>query len=262
MPAFRRVFCRLSGRLSRPAGLAMLSWFCAAAGAQPAAPAAAASAPVTLPASLPVSPEAMERARRDAANPMRVIMEAGRLRRRVDGATPVTPVAAPAAPTQQPRREAVRSTLPDPPRSEAPALPAAPPVTSPVTPPVTSVAEPVLAPPLEPPPAVQPAVAEVLPAPPAPVELPTFIPAPDMAPPTLLQMVEPVIPPQVISRTGVLREVTADLTLQPDGTVSNVVLAAGTPRAAQRYVQQALAQWRFAPMATARVHRVQLVFGD
>jgi hypothetical protein len=254
MPAFRRVFRCLSRRLSRPAGLALLSWFCTAAGAQPAAPAAAASAPVSLPVSVPVSPEAMERARRDAANPMRVIMEAGRLRRRADGATPVVPVAAPPALTPQPRREAVRSTVADSPRGEAPALPASPPA--------ARAAEPVLAPPLEPPPAVQPAVAEVLPAPPAPVELPTFIPAPDMDPPTLLQMVEPVIPPQVISRTGALREVTADLTLQPDGTVSNVVLAAGTPRAAQRYLQQALAQWRFAPMAAARVHRVQLVFDN
>lgn len=218
MPAFRRLCCL--------SGLALLSGFCLPAGAQTAAPAAAASAPT------PLIDEAMERARRDADKPMRVILEAGRLRRRT-----VVPVAPPPAPA------AVVPAVP-----AVPAAPAAPALT------------------LAPPPEVLPTAAEVLPTPPPPVSLPAFIPAPDLppelAPPTLLQMVEPVIPPQVISRTGALREVTADLTLQPDGTVSAVVLAAATPRAAQRYLTQALSQWRFAPMAAVRVHRVQLVFDN
>lgn len=246
MPAFRRLLCL--------AGLAWLSGFCLSAGAQTPAPAAAASAPT------PPNAEAMERARRDAANPMRVILEAGRLRRRVEA--PAAPAAPAPAATVQPRRDTTRSLAADAPRAEpvttalpAAAVPAEPPVAAPAVP-----AAPVLT--LTPPPEVQPAEAEVLPAPPAPVSLPAFIPAPDLAPPTLLQMVEPVIPPQVISRTGALREVTADLTLQPDGTVSAVALAGSTPRAVQRYLTQALSQWRFAPLAATRVHRVQLVFDN
>ncbi|MBT9486130.1 MAG: hypothetical protein IV093_01190 [Rubrivivax sp.] len=242
MPAFRRLFC--------PAGLALLCGLCTPAGAQTAAPAAAASAPSALNA------EAMERARRDAANPMRVILEAGRLRRRAEtpnAAPALAPAAAPAGAAPL-RREIPRSVAAEPVRSDA--APATEP--APTVPPAETL--PALT--LAPPPEVRPAPAEVLPAPPAPVSLPAFIPAPDLAPPTLLQMVEPVIPPQVISRTGALREVTADLTLQPDGTVSEVVLAASTPRAAQRYLTQALSQWRFAPLAAARVHRVQLVFDN
>lgn len=240
MPAFRRLFC--------PAGLALLCGLCTPAGAQTAAPAAAASAPSALNA------EAMERARRDAANPMRVILEAGRLRRRAE--TPVPPLPAVPAATVQPRRDTTRSLAADAVRAEPPA------VAEPAEAGATTLLPTAPALTLAPPPEVRPASAEVLPAPPAPVSLPAFIPAPDLAPPTLLQMVEPVIPPQVISRTGALREVTADLTLQPDGTVSAVVLAVSTPRAVQRYLTQALSQWRFAPLAAARVHRVQLVFDN
>lgn len=231
MPAFRRLLCL--------AGLAWLSGFCVSAGAQTPPPAA------TAPAPSPQNADAMERARRDAANPMRVILEAGRLRRRVDA--PVAP-AAPAAAVPV-RRDTTRSLAVEAPRAEP--EPAAEPAAAAPSAPVLT---------LLPPPALQPAAAEALPAPPTPVSLPAFLPAPDLAPPTLLQMVEPVIPPQVISRTGALREVTADLTLQPDGTVSAVALAGSTPRAVQRYLTQALSQWRFAPLAATRVHRVQLVF--
>lgn len=247
--------------------LVLLPW-CAAAALAQQPPAAPASAPGN---------EAMERARRDAANPLRVILDAGRiqLRRRNDAAPAVaTPVVAPAPAAMPPRREATRSLAGAPPEPAAapapePVLPAstvppAPPAVAERTPePLASapiVVEPpaALAPAAEPPAVVRPAPAETLPAPAA-------VPEPEPAPPgapTLVSMVEPAIPPTVLSRVGTLREVTADLTLRPDGSVAAVTLAPGTPRAAARYLTQAFEQWRFAPLAAERVHRVQLVFGD
>jgi hypothetical protein len=75
-------------------------------------------------------------------------------------------------------------------------------------------------------------------------------------------MVEPAIPAAIRSRIGVMREVTAELSLRADGSVSAVELGRDTPRAAVRYLTQAFEQWRFAPLPEARVHRVQLVFAE
>jgi hypothetical protein len=41
-----------------------------------------------------------------------------------------------------------------------------------------------------------------------------------------------------------------------------VALLPPVPRAWQRYLLAALEKWRFEPLASARVHRVQLVFDD
>lgn len=230
--------------------LALLPW-CAAAALAQQPPAAPASAPGN---------EAMERARRDAANPLRVILEAGRiqLRRRNDAApTVATPAVAPAPAAVLPRREATRSPAGAPPEpAVAPAPEPAPASNVPPAPPVVaeSAPEPVAVAPI----VVEPPPAETLPA---PATVPDPEPAPPVAP-TLVSMVEPAIPPAVLSRIGTLREVTADLTLRADGSVAAVTLAPGTPRVAARYLTQAFEQWRFAPLGTERVHRVQLVFSD
>ena len=53
------------------------------------------------------------------------------------------------------------------------------------------------------------------------------------------------------------------ISLRTDGTVAGVELVSTTPRLLQRYITDALAQWRFAPLPEERLHRVQLVFdGD
>lgn len=247
--------------------LALLPWCAGAALAQQPAPAAPASAPTA---------EAMERAKRDAANPMRVILEAGRiqLRRRVEApAAAAAPVLAPVtAPAAAPvRREATRSVAaPEPaPVETSPAV-----AESAVAPaPAPALAERTLEPApaviaAPPPPVEVPVAAPVVVPPqarPAPVETvvaPAPAPVPEVVAPTLLNMVEPAIPQTVLSRIGTLREVTADLSLRADGSVAGVALAASTPRAAARYLTQAFEQWRFAPLPAARVHRVQLVFGD
>jgi hypothetical protein len=242
-----------------------------------------ASAMAQQPAPAPTA-EAMERARRDAANPMRVILEAGRIqqKRRADapatGAAPAAaPAPAPAAPAATtPRREAPRTlaaaepaaqpvpaTAPSPERT-APVVGESAPVPSvrPAEPEPAQVAapspipEPVVVPEL---PLVRPAPADVL-----PVQTPTLPPARPIAEftPTLVNMVEPAIPAAVRSRIGPLREVIADLSLRADGSVAGVELGRDTPRAAVRYLTQAFEQWRFAPLPEARVHRVQLVFAD
>lgn len=250
--------------------LALLPWCAGVALAQQPAPAPA-------PAPVP-SAEAMERAKRDAANPMRVILEAGRLqlRRRSElPAVAATPVVAPvSAPVSAPvRREAMRSIA----ASEPAPVEAAPAVLESAAPepaPAPALAERTLeaapAAAVAPPPAEVPVAAPVAapvvvppqarPAPVDTVVAPVPAPVPEVVAPTLIDMVEPAIPPTVLSRIGAMREVTADLTLRPDGTVAAVALASGTPRAATRYLTQAFEQWRFAPLPAARVHRVQLVF--
>jgi hypothetical protein len=227
--------------------------------------------------------EAMERARRDAANPFRVILEAGRLqvRRRAAGPSAAPPaaatpaVAAPAAAAPAVRREAARPTASVPPPDDAAvadggvaaapetaegrSLPAAaaPPAPGPAVPPEVAAATASLpAAATAPPPA---AAVSTPPAATATAVTPAVAAAPDEKP-ALLSMVKPVIPDGVMSRVGTLREVTADLWLRADGSVAGVLLAPGTPRAAATYLTRALEQWRFSPLPGPRVHRIQLVF--
>lgn len=90
------------------------------------------------------------------------------------------------------------------------------------------------------------------------------VPAPPAAlmRPTLVNMVEPVIPARVLDEVGRINEVAVDLTIRADGTVSSVAIVPPAPRQIQRYVVAALEQWRFGPLPAARVHRVQLVFNN
>ena len=217
---------------------------------------------------------AMERAQRMADNPLRVILQAGKIKRKGDEAAP-EPVADPAV-----RRTAVRTGTEG--TTVAPAPPRAPNTASP-TPTVAATQLPGLAAPA---PAPEPAPPKVMPstllsAPAAgdvsaieialPVEAspvttkavaPQAIPlAPANVRPTLVTMVEPDIPPRLQNEPGRVSEVLADLTIREDGTVAAVSLASPVPRSWQRYITMALEKWRFEPLAGTRVHRVQLVFG-
>jgi hypothetical protein len=80
--------------------------------------------------------------------------------------------------------------------------------------------------------------------------------------PRLLRMVEPDIPARVLIDGPRVNEVLADLFLREDGTVISVSLVSSVPRSWHRYVISALERWRFEPLPAARVHRVQLVFGE
>ena len=221
---------------------------------------------------------AMERAQRMADNPLRVILQAGKIKRKGEDSAP-EPVAEPAV-----RRTAVRTGAET--ANTAPARPVA--GGAPAVATSASVVAVTQAPPqAAPAPSPEPPPAKVMPstllATPAagnvpaleiaqPVEAapmttkavaPQAIPlAPANVRPTLVTMVEPEIPTRLLVDGGRVSEVLADLTLREDGTVSAVTLLPPVPRSWQRYITAALEKWRFEPLPSTRVHRVQLVFGE
>ncbi|MDP1899652.1 MAG: hypothetical protein Q8K96_04270 [Rubrivivax sp.] len=188
--------------------------------AQAAPPGAAASA-------------AMDRARRIADNPMRVILEAGKAPRKAIEAEPAAGADAAGVRRAPAKTEATLS---------AGRLGAAPAIA--------------MVPALE---------ADTAAAPAIPLPQTTALrvePAAEPVRPKLVTMVEPQVPQRVLQEIRGTVEVLADLTIRPDGTVSQVVLVPPAHRLLQRYVEAALEQWRFEPLAAQRVHRVQLVFSD
>lgn len=262
--------------MGRRTGMAWL-WSLTLAGpvwAQAPAPAPAAAA-----ASAPRPPTseaaaAMERAQRLAANPMRVIMQAGKIRRRT-----VEPDVLPdAADPASLRRVAVRPAAEVATPAAVPAAVAA--VTSAVTPGATARVQPdaAAAPDsgitkslvLQSAPLDAPAGGEVAPlqsAPLAPMQpgmpkmvVPQALRTALPVQPRLMTMVEPDIPPRVMLMGLAVNEVAAELSLRADGTVAEVNLLPPVPRAWQPYIIEALRQWRYEPLPGARAHRVQLIF--
>lgn len=221
----------------------------------------------------------MERAQRLAANPMRVILQAGKIRRKPVGAE-AAPEPADAANL---RRIAAATSAAAPPTATtattataattAAAAGTAAPVAATRAAPVEaapSVSTALVFQASQPMPAAANAVAglentaapEALSAAaPNMVAPQTLLAALPAAQPTLLSTVEPDIPPRLMRDTGGVNEVLADLSLRADGTVAEVQLIAPYPRSWRGYLVAALEQWRFEPMAGARVHRIQLVFG-
>jgi len=183
---------------------------------------------------------AMERAKRLAAGPMRVILEASKGKRAAaeapaaDGATP-RPVAAPAA-APEPAAVSTQITL------SAGAL-QGPSMTAPV-PGIerTSVAAPAAMPSL-------PAALALL-----------AKPADALAKPKIISRVDPDLPPRLLDDLGRNAVVAVDLSIRADGSVGGVGLVTIVPPRVQRLVVAALEQWRFEPLPSDRVHRIELVF--
>jgi TonB family protein len=204
---------------------------------------------------------AMERTQRAANNPMRIILEAAKIKRKPAEPEFAEPVDAPVA------RKAPLPLRPA-------AAPAATPKTPTATPTATATADnPTAAdaaasllaePPAEPPVVEALPATSVAPAPaPVPVAVPAALPPPvaaELVKPKLVTMVEPTIPINVTDRIGRIGEVMVDLTIRPNGTVSEVTVLPPTHRLVQRYVVAALQQWRFEPLPAERLHRVQLIF--
>jgi hypothetical protein len=181
---------------------------------------------------------AMERAKRLAAGPMRVILEASK-GKRPTAETPVAAVAASAAATApEPVGASMQSTL------GAGAL-------------IPSAAAPV--------PAIErwtaalhtaPAALPALPAP-----LPGLsVPAGTQAKPKLVSRVDPELSPRLLDDLGRDALVTVDLTIRPDGSVGSVAWVSNLPPRVQRLLLGALVQWRFEPLPSERVHRIELAF--
>ncbi len=232
--------------------------------------------------------DTLARAKRDADNPLRAIIEASKLKPRqkageaepavknVAGAAAARPATGrPAAliEASQPTRsggsertallpfatEAERRKAADSPRIE----PTSPPAGTQTIPP--------------------PAAAPVQPAPPAPLEVP--LPGPAQAltqtpamPPTptktfalapvaaslaaleLADYVEPKPPDRVLRRLQGDAEVVVHFTVNPDGSVTDASVQSSSDEALDPIALDAVRQWRYRPIAAAQAHAVQLVF--
>jgi hypothetical protein len=209
------------------------------------------------------SEAAMERAKRAAAGPLKAIQQAAKIRRRGEPEPAPAPAPATTAPASAAGTPAVVA-------ASAAAVPAVAPAAAPEraadrpAPPVADVlleledrlpAATEVAPLASATPA--PATAAALPAPGAPMQpLLDLLPAP----PRVLEMVEPSIPPALLEQGPRGAEVEAELSLLADGSVAGVTLLPPVPRAWQRPITAALERWRFEPMSGPRLHRVRLVF--
>jgi TonB family protein len=243
--------------------------------------------------------ERMERAKRDASNPLRIIIEASQVKRtRAGGDTPApaaapAPVATKAAP--EPRAPAERRPAriaeptpapPSPIRTLAAPSPAAgdpPPTAATSAPPTasietsaTSAAPASLSAPAAPaapdaaapadvqaPAATGPAAAGIAAAAAAAPSAPNAAQpaaAEVLAPLKLVRYIEPEIPARIRSRLRPSSEVTVAFKVQPDGSVSQAAIRATNARALDPVVLEAVRQWRYEPVPEEREHVVQLVF--
>lgn len=198
----------------------------------------------------------MERARRAAESPLRAILEAGKVRRRIDGDGATDADGASLPSVAVPTRPLV---APDTPVVTIRTLPGEPAVASSadrLSPPAMAASVPEL-------PARGPAALLARPVPEVrPLQLPRSPPwptAPASQGPEMLHMVEPVAAPRALEQLT-RPEVVVEFTIGADGQVSDVQVQPPVPRALVPRIVDAVEQWRYAPSAAARRHRVQLVF--
>ncbi len=210
---------------------------------------------------------AMERAKRQAAGPMRVILEASKGKR--PAAEPAA--APPVSDSASVRTVASRSPLtpeitvrsvpapqaaaPEP--APAPLVPA--PAASPVSTQVTLSSESLRSPGMATVPGLERATAAAVPnLSAAQLTLPQLMDA--KAKPKLVSRVDPELPQRLLDDLGRNAVVAVDLTIRANGTVASVGMVTAVPQRLQRAVTSALEQWRFEPLASDRVHRIELVF--
>ncbi|MBI5717358.1 MAG: energy transducer TonB [Burkholderiales bacterium] len=276
----------------------------------PEVPASSAARPAAVASSGAGAPAgtAMERAQRAADSPLRAILEAAKLRRRIEPnaaaetdaaarrALALRPPAAGAARAElaraEPRAAVVPATpapAPTPanvsavaPRSvaapalAAPAVPAAAPLlvadkpaitirtlpgeALPEVPARSTALPPSTVAPLRNAPASSPSADLPRPSLPlAPTPVPAAVAAAAAAAPKLVHMVEPETTPRHLELLA-RPEVTVELTIRPDGSVSDVRVLPPVPRTLVPAITAAVEQWRYAPLPAPRPHRVVLVF--
>ena len=209
------------------------------------------------------------RVQRAADNPLRLIIEAGKLKPRTkgddaDAATrPTVEAKAAATPRPAPARPAPQvGTLPD------VLVPDVAPVDAATPAPVAAIA--FVPPPYNPddyfgvaPPVKDAAAAPARAAPVARPASAASAPAVTQAPPRAPQIVgyvAPVLPDRVRRRLQGDGEVVLDFVVNPDGSVSNVAIRSATDKALESAALDAVRQWRYEPIATAQAHGAQLVF--
>ncbi len=249
-----------------------------------------ASAQTAKPDAAAEAAAAMERAKRQASGPMRVILEASKARRKGN-----EPEAPPAAETASVRPVAVRSaaaaaaapaaapagaatalgsaTLVSQAPAGAPAMAEPAAVAAPVAAPVAAAvvkSAPVLTTlssealqtksVLAPVPGLELTRAAAEPAPPlaSSAAIPSLAAGPARV--KLVNRVDPEVPQRLLDELGRNALVLVDLGIRADGSVSAVTLAGPAPRSLLRWLVAALEQWQFEPLPAARVHRIELLF--
>lgn len=189
------------------------------------------------------SAAAMERARRAAESPLRAILEASKVRRRIDAESPAEAEAAPTPvvvlPLVAPPTPVITiRTLPEEPVAAGAAASAA--ALLPLAEATSRAPASELSRPVQGPPAL------------------TLI-EPVVRPPELLRVVEPEANPRLIEQLS-RPEVAVEFTIAADGSVGAVQVQPPVPRALVPKIVEAVEQWRYAPARAPRRHRVQLVF--
>lgn len=80
--------------------------------------------------------------------------------------------------------------------------------------------------------------------------------------PKLVSRVDPELTQRILDEMGTNRVVIVDLSLRANGSVSAVNPLGAVPRSLQRALVSALEQWRFEPLPSDVVHRVEVVFSS
>lgn len=232
----------------------------------------------------------MERAKRDASNPLRIIIEASQVKRTRAAETPTAapatapaPVAARPAAESRPAAERRPARTPEqaPPAAEpanralaqqakpsSAAADAAGPASSAAPAPAADAAVVNAASAAAPAPAAASLGAVPAAAGLAAAAAPGASAAPNAAQPAaevltplkLVHYIEPEIPARIRARLRPTNEVTVGFKVQPDGSVSDIGIRATTSRALDPVVLAAVKQWRYDPVPEPREHTVQLVF--
>ena len=237
----------------------------------PAAPAPAAASPS----------EPSERAKREAANPMRFILEAGKIKRKGADAEPTVTVVAPRVTALAPAALVPAAvTVPAPVRrvvAEVTEPLAAVPVPAPVPAPLSILTRALESLPSAPTPLLAMAIALNRPladgaAATAPVALLSFnaLPAPPPEPPApilqtaprLLSQVAPEFPENLMRRVRSFNELLVQITVNRDGSVRDINIVTPGYRSLEPFVVEALAQWRYEPRDEPRTQQLRLVFNE
>lgn len=212
---------------------------------------------------------AMERARRLAANPMRMIIEASRTKRRDNEPAAAVPVAAAAATTTAATTASAspaaaapevvpRAAPPQPAPQPAPPAVVAPAPTTVISSQLSQASATGPTPALEAAPLARQVATPALPA--ALPMAPSQALSAEPARPQLLSRVDPEPPQRLLADIDPNTVITVDLLIRADGSVAQVTLVTPNQRALARYVISALQQWRFAPLPSERTWRVELLF--
>jgi TonB family protein len=179
---------------------------------------------------------------REASNPLRMILEASRIKPRAKGMDAARPA---------PRTAAEATAAPAPPVAAESTQASVQSEPSPVPTPAGTAPSTVAT--LEVPAAAEAAEVRSVPEPPRPP------PESESGALQLATVVEPVMPRQLLGKLRGEVQVLVAFTVNADGTVADAAVRRSTHPQVDTSVLEAVRQWRYQPIAGPRAHEVQLV---